>query len=121
MRNRYVITITVFLIWIVLIDSNNLIERARSVHTRNTLKREKEYYINRIEEDRRKLRELRTSDKNLEKFAREQYHMKKPDEDIFIIVSPNEERKIKRENKISKPLNRDKKKEPSKKKRFLFF
>jgi len=121
MRNRYVLTVLIFLVWIVLIDSNNFIDRFRKVHTRNSLGREKEYYMERIEDDRRKLKELRTGNDNLEKFAREQYHMKKPNEDLYIIVSPDEERKIRRENKISKPLNREKKKAQSNKKKFLFF
>jgi cell division protein FtsB len=47
---------------------------------------EKEYYLERIAEDSKKLNELMTNDENLEKFAREQYLMKKPDEDIFLIV-----------------------------------
>ena len=121
MRNRYVLTVTIFLVWLLIIDNNNLIERARKVHIRNGLEKEKEYYMQRIEDDRRKLKELKTSNDNLEKFAREQYHMKKPDEDLFIIVTPDEERKIKRENKISRPLNRDKKKARNNKKKFLFF
>jgi cell division protein FtsB len=33
------------------------------------------------------LNELRTNRENLEKFAREQYFMKKDNEDIFIIVN----------------------------------
>jgi len=114
MRNRYVLTITIFLVWLLLIDSNNLIDRVRKVHTRNILAKEKEYYMKRVEEDKQKLLELRTSNDNLEKFAREQYHMKKPDEDLFIIVTPDEERKIRRENKISKPLKRVKKSEQKK-------
>lgn len=61
------------------------------------LKAEKEYYVQRIEEDKRKLHELKTSDRNLEKFAREQYRMKKPDEDLYIILSPQEDRRITRE------------------------
>ena len=62
------------------------------------LARDKEYYLNRIEEDKRKLNELKTNNDNLEKFAREQYHMKKPNEDLYIIVSPAENRIINREN-----------------------
>lgn len=102
MKNRYVLTILIFLVWIILLDPNNLISRAREVRTRNRLEREKEYYMSRIEEDRRKLNELRTSNENLEKYAREQYRMKRPDEDLFIIVSPEEERKIRRDRKVSK-------------------
>lgn len=102
MRNRYMITILIFLIWIILIDPNNVISRIKEIRTRNRLIREKEYYMGRIEEDKRKLEELRTSNDNLEKFAREQYHMKKADEDIFIVVTPEQERKIRRERKVSK-------------------
>ncbi|MCU0409731.1 MAG: hypothetical protein MUC70_00360 [Bacteroidales bacterium] len=102
MKNRYIITLIIFLIWVILIDPNNLISRVRDLRTRNRLVREKEFYMGRIEEDRRKLNELRTSNENLEKFAREQYLMKKPDEDLFIIVTPGEERKIRRDRKVSK-------------------
>ncbi len=102
MKNKYVLTVLVFLVWIILLDPNNLISRVREVRTRNRLEREKEYYMGRIEEDRRKLNELRTSDENLEKYAREQYRMKRPDEELFIIVTPDEERKIRREQKVSK-------------------
>ncbi|MCU0377794.1 MAG: hypothetical protein MUC78_05990 [Bacteroidales bacterium] len=102
MKNRYVLTLLIFLIWIILIDPNNLISRVRDLRTRNRLLREKEFYMGRIEEDRRKLNELRTSNENLEKFAREQYLMKKPDEDLFVIVTPEEERKIRRDRKVSK-------------------
>lgn len=102
MRNRYMITILIFILWLLLLDPNNLISRVSELNTRNRLIREKEYYMGRIEEDKRKLEELRTNNDNLEKFAREQYHMKKPDEDLFIIVTPEEERKIRRERKISK-------------------
>ena len=102
MKNRYVITILIFLVWIILLDPNNLISRVREIRTRNRLEHEKEYYMGRIEEDRRKLNELRTSNENLEKYAREQYRMKRPDEDLFIIVTPEEERKIRRDRKVSK-------------------
>jgi cell division protein FtsB len=102
MKNRYLLTLLIFLVWIILLDPNNIISRVRDLRARNMLEREKEYYIGRIEEDRRKLNELRTSNENLEKFAREQYKMKKPDEDLFIIVTREEERKIRRDRKVSK-------------------
>lgn len=114
MRNRYMITILIFILWLLLLDPNNIISRVREVRTRNRLMREKEYYMGRIEEDKRKLEELRTSNENLEKFAREQYHMKKPDEDLFIIVTPEQERKIRRERKISKTAKPAKERAPKK-------
>lgn len=97
-RNKYLLTILVFLIWILLLDSNNLISRIKDMKELRRLKTDREYYQNKIEEDGRKLRELKTDNNNLEKFAREQYRMKKPDEDLYIVMTPREDRKISRRN-----------------------
>lgn len=98
LRNRYLLTIIIFVIWVVLLDSNNLISQFKEMKNLKKLRAEREYYVQRIEEDKRKLYELKTDDQNLEKFAREQYRMKKPDEDLYIILTPQENRRIKREN-----------------------
>ncbi len=98
-RNKYFLTVLVFLIWIILMDSNNLLSRIREVRELRKLKSDKEYYTNKIEEDQSKLKELKTDNHNLEKFAREQYRMKKPDEDLFIVLTPREDRQINRKNK----------------------
>ncbi|MFO7851835.1 MAG: FtsB family cell division protein [Bacteroidota bacterium] len=86
LKNRYFLTLVVFLVWIMLFDNNNLIDRYHYLKNLRQLEKDKKYYQERIEEDRRKLNELKTSDENLEKFAREQYFMKKENEDIYIIV-----------------------------------
>jgi cell division protein FtsB len=99
LRNKYLLTIIVFFVWLLLLDSNNLISRYKEMRNLRKLKSEKEYYVQRIEEDKRKLHELKTDNQNLEKFAREQYRMKKPDEDLYIILTPSENRRITRENK----------------------
>lgn len=98
-RNKYILTIIIFLIWIVLLDSNNLIARFKDMRELRKLRNDREYYARKIEIDRRKLRELKTDNQNLEKFAREQYHMKKPDEDLYIVLTPKEDRKISRKNR----------------------
>jgi cell division protein FtsB len=98
LRNRYLFTIIIFFFWLLFLDSNNLISRVRELKNLRKLKSEKEYYVQRIEEDKRKLHELKTDNQNLEKFAREQYRMKKPDEDLYIILTPAENRRITREN-----------------------
>lgn len=97
-RNKYILTVLIFLIWLLLFDSNNLLARYKEMKELGRLKSEKEYYIDRIEADRKKLNELKTDNRNLEKFAREQYRMKKPDEDLYIILTPREERRINRRN-----------------------
>ncbi len=97
-RNKYILTVFIFVIWLILLDSNNLISRYKELKELHKLKADREYYINRIEVDRKKLHELKTDNNNLEKFAREQYRMKKPDEDLYIILTPSEDRKITRKN-----------------------
>jgi cell division protein DivIC len=97
-RNKYLLTIIIFLIWLLLFDSNNLIARYKEMRELRKLKTDREYYLKRIEADRRKLLELKTDNHNLEKFAREQYFMKKSDEDLYIILTPHEDRKITRKN-----------------------
>jgi len=97
-RNKYLLTIIIFLIWILLFDSNNLIARYKELRELHKLKIDREYYSKRIEADRQKLHELKTDNNNLEKFAREQYRMKKADEDLYIILTPSEDRKITRRN-----------------------
>jgi cell division protein DivIC len=86
LRNKYLIAVLVFLVWLLIFDQNSLIDRVKYLRTRHDLETEKQYYLERIDEDSRRLNELRTDRDNLEKFAREQYLMKEENEDIFVIV-----------------------------------
>jgi len=85
-KNKYIITISIFIIWLLFIDHNNLIDRIKEVHHLRQLEKDKKYYIERIDKDSKRLEQLKTNNKNLEKFAREQYLMKKENEEIFVIV-----------------------------------
>ncbi len=85
-RNKYLIALTVFLVWLLIFDRNSLIDRAKYMRTLNGLEEEKQFYNERIDVDSKRLEELKTDKGNLEKFAREQYFMKKENEDVFVIV-----------------------------------
>jgi cell division protein FtsB len=50
-----------------------------------SLEKEIETYCSEIEMNRQKLEGLHKDREGLERFAREEYHMKKPDEDILLI------------------------------------
>ena len=84
--NKYLIVLAGFIIWIMFFDGNNLMQHRKNLAELEQLKSQVEFYKNKIEADKRKLYELQTNDENLEKFAREQFLMKKADEDIFVIV-----------------------------------
>ena len=73
-----------FLVVIVFLDENSLIQRAQHKREISTLKSEFARYRKQYEEDTRKLKELMNNPEALEKIAREKYLMKKPNEDIFI-------------------------------------
>jgi cell division protein FtsB len=85
-RNKYMLTTCLFILWMLMFDQNNLNERRKNNRDYNQLIREREYFQAKIEENRKRIQELKTNNDNLEKFAREQYLMKKDNEDIFIIV-----------------------------------
>ena len=85
-RNKYLIAVLVFLVWLLIFDNNSLIDRVKYLNTLHQMEDEKKYYLERIEEDSRRLNELKTDRDNLEKFAREQYFMKKENEDVFVII-----------------------------------
>lgn len=86
LRNKYFVASVIFILWIAFFDQNNLVERYKNKRYYSKLSSDMEYYKSRIEKDNRRLNELKTDKENLEKFAREEYFMKKPNEDIFIIV-----------------------------------
>jgi cell division protein FtsB len=85
LKNKYVIAILFFLVWILFFDQNNLIDRVVTIRKFHEMEKEKKYYLDKIKSDTKKLEELRTDRENLEKFAREQYLMKRDNEDVFIV------------------------------------
>ena len=86
LNNKFVIASLIFLLWILFFDQNNLLNRISDLRTLREMKAQKEYYEKKIETDIQRTKELETDDDNLEKFAREQYLMKKANEDVFVIV-----------------------------------
>ena len=85
-KNKFILTFIIFITWLLFFDRNNLIDRAKELRHLNQLEKDKKYYIERIDKDSKRLEQLKTNNKNLEKFAREQYLMKKDEEEIFVIV-----------------------------------
>jgi cell division protein FtsB len=86
LRNKYVLALVFFIVWMFFFDQNNLIDRIAAIRKYHQMEAAKIYYQDKIKSDSYKLQELRTDRENLEKFAREQYYMKKDDEDVFIVV-----------------------------------
>ncbi|MEO5571545.1 MAG: septum formation initiator family protein [Bacteroidia bacterium] len=87
LKNKYVFTSLLFIIWLAFFDKNDFISEYTYRQQLKNLRNDKQYYLDEIKENKEKLNELMSSKANLEKFAREKYLMKKDDEDVFVIVS----------------------------------
>ena len=85
-NNKYFYTLLVFLVWMLFFDNNNFIAQYKLNSTLSDMEMEKEYYLSEIEKDRQATFELMTDTLTLEKFGREQYLMKRDNEDIYLIV-----------------------------------
>jgi len=90
-KNFYFISGILFLVWMLFFDSNDLFLQFQRNSKLHQLTAKKEFYqekINEVEKDRK---ELLSNDKLLEKYARENYLMRKPTEDLYIVVEQPEE------------------------------
>lgn len=85
-RNKYILVITAFLVWLTFFDRNNFISQVRLGRILNEKRTQKEFYLNHIREDSISMHELMSDTTLLEKFGREKYLMKRDDEDIYLIV-----------------------------------
>ena len=75
-----------FLFIMIFVDENSFVQSFLYDQQIHGLKKEIQHHQGVIEESKTKLNELQSNEKNLEKFAREQYLMKKDNEDIYIIT-----------------------------------
>jgi len=83
--NKYLLVLSIFTVWLLFFDTHNLVVRKGLLRESRQLKNDCEYYRQRIVNDSSRLSELMKDAESLEKFAREQYLMKRDNEDIFVI------------------------------------
>jgi cell division protein FtsB len=88
LRNKYLLATAVFAVWMLFFDRNDFftqIERSRNL---NEIEESKAYYAKKIEESKRFSKDIQNNAAAIEKFAREKYHMKRENEDLFLIEKP---------------------------------
>jgi len=85
-RNYYFLVGTCFVLWLAFFDSNDLYTQVKQTSKLKNLEAEKEYYIDKIAEVKADRKELFSNSEMLEKFAREKYLMKKPTEDLYVVI-----------------------------------
>ena len=75
-----------FLLWMIFIDSNSLPSQWRLTKQLWDLEDQKEYYKQKKVQIQQERTALFSNPELLEKFAREKYLMKKPTEDLYVVV-----------------------------------
>jgi cell division protein FtsB len=88
LTTRYALAIYVFVGWMLFFDPYNVLNRWELSAEVREARQQKKYYQEETALIKQELTELFTDESTLEKFAREKYYMKRPDEDLFVIVEP---------------------------------
>ncbi|MEI6275217.1 MAG: hypothetical protein WCP08_04470 [Prolixibacteraceae bacterium] len=86
LANKYLLLFVGFSVWMLFIDDNNIFFLRKNVNKLKDFRVEKAYFQEKIHNDSIHLQEMKDNARNLEKFAREEFLMKKKDEDIFLII-----------------------------------
>lgn len=85
-KNKYLLVVVGLGIWVLFFDRNDIFTQMERRKQVKKLEEERSYFDNEIKRNQQEIQELRSNPKQLEKFAREHYLMKKDNEDIFVIV-----------------------------------
>jgi cell division protein FtsB len=83
-KNIFILILAVFIVWMLFFDANSWLINHELNTDIDALESEKEYYKKEIEKDNKAIKTLSTKE-GLEKFAREEYYMKRDNEEIYII------------------------------------
>ena len=83
--NTYVVVVVFFLFITFVVGDSNLYKRYTYDEKIRRLEREILHYKKEIETDRKKLDDIRINREGLERYAREEFYMKRANEDVFII------------------------------------
>ncbi len=82
--NTYVLVVSIFVIWMAFFDTNSFLIHRELQQEINKLEQQREFLQQEIARDQELLEQLRDPGE-LEKYARENYYMKKDKEEIFLI------------------------------------
>ena len=81
--NKYLITLGLYIAWMLFFDDQDVFTQMRLNNSAAEVQAEKQMYIEDIAKTKQELSWLKS---NSEKFARENYYLSEPQEDVFIFV-----------------------------------
>lgn len=89
-RHKYFLTILIIALIVGVVDEDSILNRHPRRVRIDMLRQEISNYRHQYEEADTKIRELEENPKAVEKIARERYHMKRANEDVFVFVGEDE-------------------------------
>lgn len=89
MRNRYLLVFVAAMVWMAFFDQFDVRSQLKLRSQIQKLEADKAYFQSEIDHTRARIEELRGNPDALEKLAREKYLMKRPDEDVYVLVAPD--------------------------------
>jgi cell division protein FtsB len=85
LRNKFFIAFAAFTVWMLFFDEKDVFTMHHHRQELNDLQQSKKYYTDQINKERIELENLKNNPAILEKYARENYYMKRDNEDLFLI------------------------------------
>ena len=83
--NFYMCSALIFGIWVTFFDSNSLISQQKTKRSINNLKREKNIYIQQINEIKTQLDRIKNDEDQMKRLAREKYFLREEGEEIYLL------------------------------------
>lgn len=95
--NKYLVTIVLFLVWMIFFDSTSFLVINELNQEVDKYEQQLQFYKEEYKKNDDFYKKLMNNKNEKEKFARENYFMKKPNEEIFILVADSTNVKAKTE------------------------
>jgi cell division protein FtsB len=89
LKNFYIATLLAWVVWIFLLDNNNLRIVFSNRIKMKELEKEKAILLEKIGQVKKERNEVFGNPKMLEKLAREKFLMRRPKEEVYVIVDEN--------------------------------
>lgn len=85
LKNKYFIAFAAFCVVMLFLDKNDFLTQVARTRELNNLRQSKQFYSARIAAERKQLQAIETNPAAVEKIAREQYFMKRDNEELFLV------------------------------------
>jgi cell division protein FtsB len=89
LKNFYIATLLAWVVWIFLLDNNNLRVVFSNRSKMKELEKERAILLEKISQVKKERNEVFGNPKMLEKLAREKFLMRRPKEEVYVIVDEN--------------------------------